>query len=306
MEKTLSNGKKEAKSDAGHGGSGFRTASQRPARDGISVLMSVYRNEKHTYFREAMESILHQTRMPDEIVLMVDGPLYGELERCVREYEKRCPILKVYRLKENVQLGRSLRKGALLCRYEMIARMDTDDIAAPDRLEKQYAFLAEQRDVSAVGGWILEFNDENTMHTVKKMPETNEEIRKYGTYRSPLNHVTVMMRRSDLLACGNYRHFAGLEDYYLWMRMMASGRQLYSLPEVLVKVRANSDVYKRRGGFSYMLRYLKLRRIQRELGLTHGFSYLKAIAVTVGITAIPPGVRKLVYRTVLRRSQTAV
>ncbi len=302
MKKILSKKSSESRANFKRGSSGLQNNAQSMAEDGISVLMSVYRNEKADYFREAMESILHQTRMPDEIVLMEDGPLYEELERCIREYEASCPILKVYRIKENVQLGRALRKGACLCRYEMIARMDTDDIAAPDRLEKQYAFLAEQKDVSAVGGWILEFNDENTLHTVKKMPETNDEIRRYGTYRSPLNHMTVMMRRSDLLACGNYRHFVGLEDYYLWMRMMASGKKLYCLPEVLVKVRANSDVYRRRGGFSYMLRYLKLRRMQRELGLTHGLSYLKAVAITVGITAIPPGMRRLVYKAVLRRS----
>ena len=102
---------------------------------GISVLMSIYKKEKPEYFRETMESILAQTRQPEEIVLIEDGTLTPELDAVIEEYQKRCSNLKVYPHKENQMLGRALAEGVTLCSYELIARMDTDDVMMPKRLE---------------------------------------------------------------------------------------------------------------------------------------------------------------------------
>lgn len=268
---------------------------------GISVLMSVYKNEKVSYFKEAMDSILNQTRLPEEIVLMEDGPLPDELEDCIKQYEAKHDILKVYRLKQNVQLGRALRKGAEICRYDLIARMDTDDISVPDRLETEYQYMTAHPETAVVAGWIEEFDDEASYLTIKKMPEENAAIQRYGRYRSPLNHVTVMIRRSDLMECGNYQHFPNLEDYHLWSRMMAAGKVFYCVPNVLVRVRTNTSMYDRRGGFSYFRRYLKLRKMQKDLGLLHGLEYIWSIIGTAGMTLVPSGVRAFLYRGILRR-----
>ena len=172
---------------------------------GISVLMSIYKKEKPEYFRETMESILAQTRQPEEIVLIEDGTLTPELDAVIEEYQKRCPNLKVYPHKENQMLGRALAEGVTLCSYELIARMDTDDVMMPKRLEQQYAYMQQHPEISVCGGFIREFNDEGTYERIKRMPRLMEDILPYARYRNPLNHMTVMFRRQDVLNAGVFK-----------------------------------------------------------------------------------------------------
>ena len=165
----------------------------------ISVLMSVYKKENPEYLRASLESILVQTRTADEILLIEDGPLTQELYQVVAEYQKKCDYLHVHAMEQNVQLGRALAKGVELCKYDLIARMDTDDIAMPDRLEKEEAYMEAHPEVDVVGGAIREFNDEGTIDRVKNMPKTQEEILEYVKVRNPLNHMTVMYRKDSIL-----------------------------------------------------------------------------------------------------------
>ena len=164
----------------------------------ISVLMSVYKKENPEYLRASLESILVQTRTADEILLIEDGPLTQELYQVVAEYQKKCDYLHVHAMEQNVQLGRALAKGVELCQYDLIARMDTDDIAMPDRLEKEGAYMEAHPEVDVVGGAIREFNDEGTIDRVKNMPKTQEAILEYVKVRNPLNHMTVMYRKDSI------------------------------------------------------------------------------------------------------------
>ena len=245
----------------------------------FSVLMSVYKKEQPAYLDAALKSVFSQTLMPDEVVLIEDGPLTEELERVIVEYGRQYAALRTYRFAENVQLGRALEKGVELCSNELVARMDTDDIAVSDRFEKQYRYMQEHSEIAACGGWLEE----------------------YGTYRNPLNHMTVMFRRSEVLSAGNYEHFPLLEDYYLWSRMLAAGGTFYNFPCVLVRMRTNDGVYGRRGGADYFRQYCSLRKKQRELGLLKPREYVTALALTAGMTLQPAWIRKIMYRRVLRK-----
>lgn len=267
----------------------------------FSVLMSVYKKEQPEYLDEALKSVFSQTLLPDEVLLIEDGPLTEELERVIAEYGRQYAALRTYRFAENVQLGRALAKGVELCSNELVARMDTDDIAMPDRFEKQYRYMQEHTQIAACGGWLEEFNDAGTYSKVKRMPESGAEIRKYARYRNPLNHMTVMFRRSSVFAAGNYEHFPLLEDYHLWSRMLAAGGVFYNLPCVLVRMRTNDGVYGRRGGADYFRQYRELRRKQRELGLLKRWEYVTALALTAGMTLQPAWIRKMMYRRVLRK-----
>ena len=268
---------------------------------GISVLMSIYKKEKPEYFCETMESILEQTRQPEEIVLIEDGPLTPELDAVIEEYQKKCPNLTVYAFEQNQMLGRALAKGVELCSEELIARMDTDDVMAPKRLEKQYAFMERHPEISVCGGFIKEFNDEGTYERMKRMPRAMEEIFPYARYRNPLNHMTVMFRKKDVLNAGNYRHFPYLEDYELWNRMLGKGYEFYNLPEILVRARTSEALYARRGGASYFKQYLKLRREQHELGITSAGEYAAGLLLSFGMTMQPAFLRKITYQKVLRK-----
>lgn len=274
---------------------------------GISVLMSVYEKEKPEYLKQALESMIHQSLPPDEILLVKDGPLTEELETVIEEVAQQLSedgsgvAFRTYQFTENVKLGRALRKGVELCKHELIARMDTDDIACPDRLQKQYEYMMSHETTAALGGYMEEFCDDNSFSNVKTIPVGIEDIRNYAKYRNPLNHMTVMLRKSVIEKVGNYRHYPFLEDYDLWSRVLAEGFSIDNLPEVLVRARVGNELYGRRGGFDYCKRYLGLRLEQKKLGLTNWLEWLIACCITIAVTIIPSGARKQVYQKVLRK-----
>lgn len=267
---------------------------------GFSVLMSVYKKEKAEYLMEAMESVFAQSLLPDEVILIEDGMLTEELEQTILLLKERHPEIVTFQFQENVQLGRALAKGVELCSHELIARMDTDDIAMPKRFCHQYHYMMQHPDVAVCGGFMLEFNDEGSYSRQKRMPQYNEEIRRYGKYRNPVNHMTVMFRKQEVLRAGNYRHIPFLEDYDLWTRMMVLEMKFYNLPEVLVKMRNNDNIYERRGGWKYFCRYEAFRKSQRQMRWLNRREYVMALLLTMGMTLQPVKVRKLIYQRVLR------
>lgn len=267
----------------------------------FSVLMSVYKKEKPEYLYQAMESIFNQSLLPSEVVLMEDGLLTEELYQVIDNMVKRYQVIRVFQFKENVQLGRALAKGVELCENELIARMDTDDIAEPNRFLHQCSYMQEHPSVDVCGGWMQEFNDDGDYYRQKKMPEYDEEIRRYGKYRNPINHMTVMFRRSAVLSVGNYRHMPLLEDYDLWTRMMVKKMEFYNIPEVLVKMRNNDEVYQRRGGWTYFQRYVAFRKKQRQMHWLSNREYMVAVLITMGMTLQPAKIRKCIYQKILRK-----
>lgn len=268
---------------------------------GISVLMSVYKKEKPHYLRKALESILSQTLCCDELVLIKDGPLGAELEDVIKDFSMKNPKIKPYALKENVQLGRALAIGVRLCKNELIARMDTDDIAVPERLQIQSEYMNRHPDVAVLGGNIAEFMKEGEILRVKEMPSEYHKLYCYGKIRNPLNHMTVMFRKQAVLDCGNYVHFPLLEDYHLWSRMLAKGYVIQNIPEILVYARIDAGFAEKRGGFIYFQRYKKLRRLQYEMGYTNVWEYLRGLICSFGMTMQPLWMRNVVYRCLLRR-----
>lgn len=262
----------------------------------VSVLMSVYKKENPGFLRRALDSIYAQTLKADEIVLVEDGELSFELVEVISQY----PEVHVVRLERNVQLGRALEAGLKNCHHDLVARMDTDDIMMPDRLEIQYQFMMEHPEIAACGGDIAEFIEEGVNLREKHMPTSAYELYRYGKKRNPLNHMTVMFRKSAVEAVGGYRHFPGLEDYDLWSRLLAHGYQIANIPEVLVQARIGDRFASRRGGWAYFKRYLELRKEQRRIGYLSTREYIVACVLTFGMTVMPEKLRERAY-AVLRK-----
>lgn len=262
----------------------------------ISVLMSVYKKENPAYLKVALDSVYAQTLKADQIVLVEDGKLPLELEEMILQY----PDIHIVRLEKNVQLGRALEAGLKVCQHELVARMDTDDIMMPDRLEKQYRFMTEHLEITACGGDIAEFIKEDVILREKHMPTSPQDLYRYGKKRNPLNHMTVMFRKSAIEAVGGYRHFPGLEDYDLWSRLLANGYQIANIPEVLVKARIGDRFASRRGGWTYFKRYLQLRKEQYRIGYLDTKEYIVACVLTFGMTVMPEKLREKAY-AVLRK-----
>lgn len=268
----------------------------------FSVLMSVYRLENPDFLKTSIESIINQTVIPSEIVIIKDGRLTRELDSIIDEfYEKYPHLFNIITLNENKGLGIALKIGVQNCKNDLIARMDTDDICKIDRFEKQYKFLIENPDIDMVGSYIEEFeeNSENIIST-RKVPINNEDIIYFAKKRNPFNHMTVMYRKHSVLEAGNYKEFLWNEDYYLWVRMIKNGAKFHNIPESLVKARIGADMFKRRGGFRYAIQDIKLQNTYKSMNFIDKKEFIINIFYRICIRMVPNSLRRKIYLKILR------
>ncbi|MDQ2179815.1 glycosyltransferase [Marinifilum sp. D714] len=267
----------------------------------FSVLLSVYYRENPIFLKAALNSIWsEQTVKPSEIVLVKDGPLSEPLDQVIDEFRNVAP-LKVIALEKNVGLGMALNIGLEKCNYELVARMDTDDIAFKTRFEKQLCFLVNNPEIDIVGSWLDEF--ESTPDNVisqRRVPESAIEIKEFLKKRNPLNHPTVVFRKSSVQKVGGYKHFHLNEDYYLWARMVASGSKLYNIQESLLYFRAGREVFKRRGGFNYALQDYKLQKEFKRLGIVNRKEFIINCCTRCTSRLLPNFIRGALYKKLLR------
>ena len=263
----------------------------------FSVLLSVYSKEKAAYLQEALFSIEKQTLKPDEIILVKDGPLTEELDAAIAHFIEYSYIpYTIIPLERNVGLGEALNRGLFVCSYEWVVRMDADDIALPDRFEKQFAYLEKYPDTDILGGWICEFDcDAAQCDRERRVPSSHDEIVHFAKYRNPLNHMTVVFRKEAVLDAGGYKPMNGFEDYYLWMRMLQKGKRFANLPEVLVKVRAGRDLIRRRQGWQYAKSEWQLEMAAYRLGFWGPFDVARNLFVRILPRLLPVVVTEKLY-----------
>lgn len=269
----------------------------------FSVLMSVYYKENPSWFKSALDSVINQTLQPNEIVLVEDGKLSDGLYKVIEEYKKQySDLLKIVPLEQNSGLGEALRIGVLNCSNELIARMDTDDIARNDRFEKQIKFFKEHPDIDLVGSWISEFEtNPQEIISYRQLPTEHDDIYKFGQFRCPVNHMTVIYKKSAVLKAGNYQTFKNIEDYYLWGRMLKQGSVFANIPECLVNVRAGQAMFKRRANLTYF--FNSEFPLHTELYKMHYISfvqYLRNITSKFLLRVIPQWAMAIIYKKYLR------
>ncbi len=271
----------------------------------FSVCTSVYKNDKPEFVRVALDSMLvHQSVKPDEIVFVQDGPVPDDLSSLLSEYEgKYSDVMHIIRLEKNGGLGNALRLGVENAKYDIIARMDSDDICMPDRFEKQLTYLEVHPECDIVGGQITEFIDApDNIVGKREVPCSNEAIYQYMRSRCALNHPTVMFKKKSVLDAGNYKDWFWNEDYYLWIRMMEQGCVFANLPDVLVNMRSGIDQYGRRGGKKYFKSEIGIKKLMLEKGMINRKEYVvNYIQRFVIQLMLPNSVRGWVFRTFARK-----
>jgi len=274
---------------------------------GFSVLISVYHAEQPSNLYASLRSIItDQTLMPDQIVLVIDGPISNDLVLVINEFLSDYPeVLEILRLEQNMGLGYALSKGLEMCRYELVARMDSDDISHPSRFEKQFQFLNAHAEVSVVGSNIEEFIAEpGDLKVFKVLPETSEALIHYSKKRSPVNHPSIMFRKSAVLAVGSYNDdFRLFEDYSLFARLVRNGFLFYNIQESLLFFRIGNrlDMIKRRSGWAYMKSEVRFLSFAHGIGHFSTIQYLKALCIRVPTRLLPPVIVLKIYATFLRK-----
>lgn len=270
-----------------------------------TVCTSVYNRDNPEFVKVALDSLLvNQSVRPSEIILVQDGPVPEMLLSLLTGYEQQySDVMHVIRLEKNSGLGNALKLGVEIAKYDIIARMDSDDICLPDRFEKQLSYLMAHPECDIVGGQMAEFIDAPDNIVGRRIvPLTNEEIYEYMKSRCALNHVTVMFRKEAVLNAGNYQDWFWNEDYYLWVRMMMNHCVFANLPDVVVNVRSGADQYARRGGKKYFKSEIGIKKLMLENGLISRKEFIvNFIQRFIIQLLLPNSVRGWVYRTFARK-----
>ncbi|WP_111694594.1 glycosyltransferase [Streptococcus cristatus] len=269
----------------------------------FSVLMSVYRKEEPGYLSDSLESILvNQTCRPDELILVKDGPLTDELESVIERYQSLFSKIKIVTLETNQGLGIALKEGLEYCTYDWVARMDTDDIAKPNRFEEQIAYLKKHPDIDVLGSAVTEIYSEiEDVASEKRMPLTNEDILSYMKTRNPFCHMTIFFKKSSVQKAGSYQPLPLVEDYYLWVRMAAQGCRFANLSQSLVYARIGNGMHVRRSQPAQITSWKVVNDFMLKERMINIKEWLKNLLLISAFVYMPLSLKKRVYKKVLRK-----
>ncbi|GEL16968.1 glycosyltransferase [Pseudonocardia asaccharolytica] len=266
----------------------------------LSLLLPVWAGDRPDFLADAFRStVVEQTRRPDQVVIVRDGPVDARLAARIDELAAASPVpVEVVALKRNVGLGPALDAGLGACAHPIVARMDADDISLPHRFAVQLPIIEAGADL--VGSGLIEFGDHSGEELGRRTPPTDPaDIAARARFADPFNHPTVVYRRDLVRAVGGYTDFALMEDYLLWAKLIIAGARVANVGEPLVKYRVGAGAYARRGGLAQLRAELAIQRRFRRLGFTTRAQYVRNVAVRGGYRLVPVGLRRVAYRNLI-------
>lgn len=263
----------------------------------FSLLLPVWAGDRPDHLTDAFRSTVDtQTRRPDQVVIVRDGPVGAPLADRIAELAASSPVpVDVVALERNVGLGPALDAGLAACRHPVVARMDADDVSLPHRFAVQLPIIESGVDI--VGSGLLEFGAGPDDVVGARTPPTDpDDIRARARFAAPFNHPTVVYRRDAVRAVGGYTDFALMEDYLLWAKMIMAGARVANVAEPLVRYRVGTGAYARRGGWAQLRAELAVQHRFRRLGFTSRPQYLRNVVVRGGYRLVPERFRRMAYR----------
>lgn len=264
--------------------------------ESVAVVMTTYSGDNQSALSDCLDSLSEQTRHPDEVIIVRDHNLPAALVDTIRDFRTKVSFEVRDICITDQGRGHARKVGVERAASEFIAIIDADDIACLDRLQRQVDFLKSNPEVDVVGGYVAEFEtDPAEVQSVRDVPTDPEAIRQMAHYRCPINHPTVMFRRVAVLDVGNYREMEYGEDYELWCRLLANGKTLSNIPDILTKVRA-ANLVARRHGVTIACREMQLQRAIVASGF-YGWVYGVAnLCIRVPMRLLPRKVLRLIYQ----------
>jgi glycosyltransferase involved in cell wall biosynthesis len=267
----------------------------------FSLLISVYEGDRPDYLRRAVRSAVDgQTVRPDQVIIVRDGPVRDELARCLDELMAASPVpVTLVPLEGHAGLGPALDQGLAASQFDIVARMDADDVAMPHRFKVQLP-LMENADI--VGAGLLEFVTDTDHIVGRRVPPTDPgQIARYARLHDPFNHPTVIYRRQAVMAAGGYGDLPLMEDYALFARMLMTGARAVNVAEPLVFYRVGATAFKRRGGTGLLRSELRLQRELLRSGFISPAGYMRNVMVRGSYRLVPWQLRRTVYRVLVQR-----
>ncbi len=263
-----------------------------------SVLMSVYYKESSLHLRRSVSSIMEQTIVPNDFVIVCDGPLTIELDNELANLKDIYPCINLIRKENNEGLGSALHDGLLQTKNDIVMRMDSDDVCMPKRAEIQLPYMKEY---DLVGGVVSEFDgSEDNLIGYRRLPKTYEEILKFAKRRSPFNHPSVMYKKSIILKSGNYQTLLFVEDYFLWVRVLENTNKVINIDEILVNMRSGLSMRSRRGGKTYRKSLKFLRKYMYKHKMISLPTYCALMVEQTIFLLLPTRFKNFLYSKFLR------
>lgn len=266
-----------------------------------SVLTTVYSKEKPEYLRQCLDSMISQTVLPFEYIIVEDGPLTNELDEVIQEFSANYSFFKVVRLKENGGCGLASIAGMDACTTDLVARIDSDDISLPNRCELELKEFENDDELVVVGSDMYEFeNDPSVITGTKIMPHTNEEIYKFGKRRNPMNHSTVMFRKSIVLKYGGYAPIRRSLDLELFTKLVFNGCKCKNIDIPLIKFRTGDARVKRKKNWTNLKCDLRVYKRNMKVGYISFFSYLYIVIRQFVFYLLPSRLASFLYKKMYR------
>lgn len=263
----------------------------------FTVLLSVYNKELPLYLSQALDSIWYkQSLKPRQIVLVKDGPLTPELNAEIEGWCDRLgTVMTCVTLPSNVGLASALNIGLEYCNFDLVARMDTDDVSLPDRFNLQIAFMNANVDVAVSSGLIEEWNtDFSSQMSIRRLPLTHNDIVNFAKLRSPISHPAAIFRKSVILGVGGYYNIYP-EDHLLWVRVIQSGYKLANIPNVLLRMRTGEAFITRRG-FTFLKGELISYRLMYKSSFINFGELIKASFLRAVVRLSPDFIKLFMYK----------
>mgnify|MGYP001333461278 CR=1 FL=1 len=265
----------------------------------FTVLMCTYYKDDPKLLESSIVSIFQNTIKPDFFILTVDGKIPNKNWEIIYKL-KKIYIIQINIIKENVGLALALNNAIKLVKTEWIARADSDDINMPKRFEKQIQLAKNNFDV--IGGNILEIDQNNHfLKFEKRMPETNQEIKKYLKKRNPINHMTAFYKTDLIKRVGGYPNIFHREDYGLWIKLAYQRANFYNINDILVRVNGGKSLYKRRRGFKNIPGEFKLQFLFYRLKIKPIYLSIFHFIVRIIILLLPINILEKFYQQQLRQ-----
>ena len=269
----------------------------------FSALVTVYYKDNPIFFEEALDSVYTQTITPSEVIIIADGPIGDTLEDIIDKYVVKYPLItKKIILPQNLGTGLAINEGLKYCTFDLVAKVDSDDINHSTRFARQLKMFEQQPELSIVGSNICEFinNDIDNITSYRIVPEKHDDIVKYAKKRCPLNQPSVMFRKSAIIASGGYKKFTFGEDYDLWVRVMMNGYKFYNIQDSLLYFRSSNDTIRKRGGLWYLRIDLSHHYDFYRMGFLTRYQFIYNIIIRVIIRLLPLNIRSFMYNKKLR------
>jgi glycosyltransferase involved in cell wall biosynthesis len=269
--------------------------------ENYSILTTLYKNDSPEFLKQSIDSMLAQTVLTNDYVIVADGPLTEELDEVLVGYENTHNFFNIVRLSENGGLGVALREGLKYCKNDLVARLDADDLSMPTRCEKQLALFDSDPDLVIVGSDMYEFDSNpDEITDLKHMPSSPEQIYKYGKRRNAFNHSSVMYRKSVIEEHGSYSTMRRSQDIELFSKILYAGCKCRNINEPLIKFRCGDTRVKRKKKWSNVKSDLRIFKNNYKMGYAGFGDYLYVVITQIGFFILPTKLAGYLYKKLFR------